>query len=275
MNRLFIFISALTLNCVQLLNAQVSVIANDTAACDSISSLVYLEPQTVYDTITSISWRLSDGTEIGNSDSLDLHLSKPGIYKVDVLINGITKLSSDANFYIYDSPDADFFYEDTTGSSDYTYIFSSIPEETDPHTYSFEWKVDNQVSGNTPQLIYGFPEHGEFAVQLTLWNEAGCSDSIRKIITVTELLRCPNVFTPNMDGFNDYFKVKTEGTISYSFKVFTRSGVKIYHTESPSISWDGRSLSGVEMQPGIYYYIIEAVAGNSTNKINGFIHLIR
>ncbi|KAF5434997.1 C-terminal domain of CHU protein family protein [Candidatus Methanophagaceae archaeon] len=70
-------------------------------------------------------------------------------------------------------------------------------------------------------------------------------------------LQIPNVFTPNGDQVNDYFEVTTDGTTLYEFSVFTRTGTRIYHSLSPRILWDGRSIDGKELKEGIYYYVIE------------------
>lgn len=84
-----------------------------------------------------------------------------------------------------------------------------------------------------------------------------------------------NVFTPNGDGINDYFTIQTTPGGRYSLYVYTRSGVLVYSSESPKIFWDGRSLSGIEMRQGVYYYIIEGREGEKEIKKKGFVHLFR
>jgi len=93
--------------------------------------------------------------------------------------------------------------------------------------------------------------------------------------TTDGVLEVPNVFTPNGDGTNDYFEVTTDGTTVYEFTVFTRSGTRIYHTVSPRIFWDGRSVGGEELSEGIYYYVIEEEGDSEGFQEGGFIHLFR
>ena len=89
------------------------------------------------------------------------------------------------------------------------------------------------------------------------------------------VLEIPNVFSPNNDQVNDYFEVSTDGTTVYEFSVFTRSGTRIYHSISPRIFWDGRSLDGIELKEGTYYYVIEEDGGSNPFTIAGFMYLYR
>lgn len=102
-------------------------------------------------------------------------------------------------------------------------------------------------------------------------------DAIRMIQADTaggELV-VPNVFTPNGDQINDYFEVTTDGVTVYELTFFTRTGTRIYHSRSPRIFWDGRSLEGKELPEGVYYYVIEEVGASEPFEKAGFIHLFR
>lgn len=89
------------------------------------------------------------------------------------------------------------------------------------------------------------------------------------------ILEVPNVFSPNGDQVNDYFEVSTDGTTVYEFTVFTRTGTQIYHSLSPRILWDGKSLEGIELREGTYYYVIEEEGGSIPFKKAGFMYLYR
>ena len=93
--------------------------------------------------------------------------------------------------------------------------------------------------------------------------------------TADNELFVPNVFSPNGDGQNDYIDVVTDGVTVYEFTVFTRSGTRIYHSLSPRIFWDGRSIGGKELSEGVYYYVIEEKGDSDPVGIAGFIHLFR
>jgi len=86
----------------------------------------------------------------------------------------------------------------------------------------------------------------------------------------------PNVFTPNGDGIHDYFEVETDGVSVYDFTVFTRTGARVFHSNSPRIFWDGTNSAGLDLMEGVYYYVIEEEEGNTTPYSSaGFIYLFR
>ena len=93
--------------------------------------------------------------------------------------------------------------------------------------------------------------------------------------SVDSELNVPNVFSPNGDQVNDYFEVTTDGTTTYEFSVFTRTGTRIYHSLSTRIFWDGNGIGGQELPVGIYYYVIEEVGDSDPIKNAGFMHLFR
>ncbi len=275
MKRRLIGIFVLVTACNAFLKSQVSLVSSDTFACDTLHSMVYLEPAESYDTITSLSWTINDTIDGSTGDSLVIMLEKPGIYSVKARINGNSHLTLNPDLRVFSSPEAGFQFYDTTSNYDFTYVFRSSPQPDDTLNYTYLWLIDGEEAGDSPVITYSFPETGRFPVTLNITNSEGCTASHSENVVVTELLKCPNVFTPNMDGYNDFFSVKTDGNTLYDFRVYSRSGLEVYHTESPTIFWDGRSLSGVEMQPGIYYFTIESLNKPEQEEISGFVHLIR
>lgn len=92
----------------------------------------------------------------------------------------------------------------------------------------------------------------------------------------TATLIIPNVFTPNGDGIHDYFEVETNGITVYDFNIFTRTGTQIFHSNSPRIFWDGTNSAGLDLEEGVYYYVIEEEKGESKPYSSaGFIYLFR
>jgi gliding motility-associated-like protein len=105
-------------------------------------------------------------------------------------------------------------------------------------------------------------------------------------ITVdTSLVEAPNVITPNGDGKNDEFVVKTQSLISMSISIYNRWGGLVHSWSYSNIRgrdytyehsvWDGK-IGGRLASPGVYFYVIRAVGrdGHKQNK-EGFFHLFR
>jgi gliding motility-associated-like protein len=74
---------------------------------------------------------------------------------------------------------------------------------------------------------------------------------------------------------NDYFQVLTNGLTVYSLRIFSRSGMLVYRSESPTLIWDGRNQSGQELPPDIYFFTIQSVDGTGSPATNGFVQLFR
>ena len=75
----------------------------------------------------------------------------------------------------------------------------------------------------------------------------------------------PNVFTPNGDGSNDVFFLKTANLTEVTAFIFDRWGNKVYEVTSSTgnIAWDGKNISGKECPAGVYFYIIKATGKDS------------
>jgi gliding motility-associated-like protein len=74
---------------------------------------------------------------------------------------------------------------------------------------------------------------------------------------------------------NDNFMVLSNGVTVYSIRIFSRSGIQVYRSESPTIIWDGRNQSGQKLPPDIYFFTIKAVDDTRRPEQSGFVHLYR
>ncbi len=163
----------------------------------------------------------------------------------------------------------------TTGCNPLTVNFSIEPESARDTITSYEWNFGNWTSvssDSTPTLTYTIT--GTFDV-ICIINGLYpvTADAYITVLDCSDTLSVPNVFTPNDDNLNDYFEVKTDGISTYAFSVYTRSGTLVYKTESPSIFWDGRSLSGQKMKNGIYFYTIVQQDSQPLNEVKGLVYL--
>ncbi len=79
----------------------------------------------------------------------------------------------------------------------------------------------------------------------------------------------PNVFTPNGDGRNDYFTIKTEDVFEYKIEIFNRWGQKVYVSYELDKGWDGNA-NEKKQNPDTYYFIITHKFGYLTGHLNLF-----
>ena len=85
------------------------------------------------------------------------------------------------------------------------------------------------------------------------------------ICTITINQNFPSFFTPNQDGINDFWKVKSDIPIQ-SIQIFNRYGILIASI-SKDTGWDGLS-NGQKMPSNTYWY--KVIFEDSTSKVGSF-----
>ena len=86
-----------------------------------------------------------------------------------------------------------------------------------------------------------------------------CPDSVCKWIynNFVKKIRYPNVFSPNDDGVNDFFKVEVEGEVKFELKIFNRWGDKVFETVDAAKMWNGKAMNdGNDCAAGVYYFVL-------------------
>ena len=67
-------------------------------------------------------------------------------------------------------------------------------------------------------------------------------------------LKVGNVFTPNGDGVNDLFRVRSDCDIeTFGLNIYNRWGQLIHHSDNAMYGWDG-TVYGEPASEGVYYY---------------------
>ncbi|NDC29611.1 MAG: hypothetical protein EBZ58_01470 [Bacteroidetes bacterium] len=92
-----------------------------------------------------------------------------------------------------------------------------------------------------------------------------------------EALKFPNVFTPNGDLKNDFFKL--DGNISPCYDgeiiIYNRWGNEVYESKSINFAWDGTDGNGSNVSDGVYFYIVRVNDIKGNNTYRGTVTLIR
>jgi gliding motility-associated-like protein len=127
------------------------------------------------------------------------------------------------------------------GASSYTW--SPASGLTDPNSATPQAKISQTT---------------QFVVQGT--NEEGCSslDSVTVVVAKTgeNAYSLPNSFTPNGDGVNDCFGLRSWGSVTLlEFVIYNRWGQKVFETKNPSDCWDGRFQGELQPSGGFVYFI--------------------
>ena len=89
----------------------------------------------------------------------------------------------------------------------------------------------------------------------------------------------PNAFTPNGDGYNDYFyprQLLSKGVSGFTMTVFNRWGQKVFETSNTNgRGWDGK-FNDKDQPTGVYIYQIKAILKNGQiEEYSGNVTLMR
>tara|TARA_R110002050_G_scaffold166992_1_gene297567 strand:- start:435 stop:746 length:312 start_codon:yes stop_codon:yes gene_type:complete len=76
-------------------------------------------------------------------------------------------------------------------------------------------------------------------------------------IFAQDLVKIPNVITPNDDNINDTFIIDAENYAALTCTIFNRYGEMIYRFFGTNGSWDGYTHAGVKVSAGVYYVYVE------------------
>lgn len=158
------------------------------------------------------------------------------------------------------------------------YPLNSVVElsNTSSGASAYAWRLCDGSALSTTNTAVTLKDTGICCIRLTA-SRAGCYDSISRCIHVigeSEIV-IPNVFTPNNDGVNDVFKIRSSGLKALSCMIFDRWGLKMSEWHTPEGYWDGKTTSG-SAPDGTYFYILHYTdSGNTEHTDKGFLTLFK
>ncbi len=88
-----------------------------------------------------------------------------------------------------------------------------------------------------------------------------------------ESIVVPNAFTPNGDGVNDLWNIKSLNEFPQCLvSVYSRNGSLVFQSRGYGKPWDG-TYNGSPVPTGTYYYIIDPKGG--LQKLSGYVAVLR
>jgi PKD repeat protein len=192
--------------------------------------------------------------------------------------------------------ESSFFYESIHVKADFSIdpVEGEAPLEvliTDNSVRGSEytWKFgDDSVSTETGSVSHIYYKPGVYNVTLIIESVLNCVDSLvsENITVKPSSLNIPNVFTPDGDGINEFFKPDITSLRFIDMQIFSRSGMKVYSFRGDGdklrdwMGWDGSvNNSSAKASPGVYYYVIRALGWDNVSygskEHRGFLYLYR
>jgi len=215
------------------------------------------------------------GTYLWNNgtSNASIYANTAGTYSVTVT-NSCGSVSTSAS--VTSSTVTALFTADTT--TGYAFFVANFHNQSSPNAVSWTWDFGDGTTGNGANQTHTYTTAGTYTATLTAYNAQGCKSTYTMVITVLDInswIHIPNIFTPNGDGTNDLFIIHSAGLVSFNAKIFDRWGVKLAELQSPEEGWDGRTLAGVKVTDGTYYYILQAQGSDKkAYDLNGFFMLL-
>ncbi len=146
------------------------------------------------------------------------------------------------------------------------------------------WTPPTELSCDTCLNPYTSPLE-DIVYVLQVFDANGCAgtDEIEVLVDKRRNVYIPNVFSPNNDGFNDWFSpfIGVGVTKVNSMNIFDRWGEHIYERKdfvpisAYSEGWDG-TFKGKAMDPGVFVYLIEILFDDGVKLLyRGDVTLLR
>lgn len=137
---------------------------------------------------------------------------------------------------------------------------------------------DERPMGLTNTYSVALEQNPATKFQVKAYSLTGNFTSFSNILNFSRdvVLKIPDAFTPNNDGINEKFEVKSYFTNSFSLSIFDRWGALIFQTNDSRNGWDGKDKKGAQFLPGYYIYKVD-VADTNGKKFSksGGLFLIR
>lgn len=271
--------------------AQPNFLADTTSGCNTLDVFFKLDTLTLdTDTITAISWDFGNGqtSNLIEPDTVTYNLAEsmagvPVKFKTDTRYNVSVYFNNDtstriqkANYIIlYKSFITDSFQIQEL--NDYNLALNPDNEQwrAPGISYYYRWNINDGSTAHedtVPQYIHSLPQQGDYNITLFVRDSRGCASSSMQSYATRNLYNFPNVYFTNIGQPPILYQYN--GITPIKFQVFTRYGIKVYESESPSVYWDGTDFSGNKLNNGVYFYHISATKNSDIFNAKGFIHLM-
>lgn len=162
-----------------------------------------------------------------------------------------------------------------------------------PSSYYFVWQLfkedgtpvgDKNGNINDKDWSYDLKDdtgsYNVCLIAITYDTLGHCPDTICHPIKSNFLTRItiPNVFSPDGNNINDFFKIDIEGETDYNLMIYNRWGDKVFESLDSKKLWNGTNMNdGDECPAGVYYFIFswKMRGSDQSNTKTGTVTLIK
>ncbi len=149
-------------------------------------------------------------------------------------------------------------------------------ENNSPLALSYYWNFGDSTSSILQKTFHTYPVNKNYVVNYTINKGTACEEQIQEEIkyevNTGEYVYIPSSFTPNDDGKNEVFEIKSWMPCdTYSILIVNRWGQTVFETDDAvKHPWNG-SCKGNPVAEGVYAYLLK---GHKLEKV-GYVFVMR
>jgi len=252
-----------TTNVIVLTAPNLSITSTNSLVCqNNCISFTYLPSN-----YTNVQFNYGDGNGYVNTNSYCFNTI--GIYTVvakGTYTNMCLSVSPPFTINIIPIPTASFSIPSQAYSNE---SISIINTSTGAQLYVWNFGDSNTLSTYSTNINHSYSSEGTYCILLTAVDTVNyCSDTITKCISIQDnfSIEIPNAFTPNGDGTNDVFKVRSKSIKDFEGKIFDRWGVLLFEWNDVNTGWNGYLKNNAKAPTGTYFYLIKCTLLNGEVK---------
>lgn len=127
-------------------------------------------------------------------------------------------------------------------------------------------------------FYHSYGDTGTYTIVLEIVNEGVCYDAqfLNVCVQPKTLILAPTAFSPNGDGINDEFFIRSIGANQHFLQIYNRWGELVFETSDIEVAWDGNFL-GEKQAIGTYSWYLKYFSIEDTEETSskGTVQLIR
>ena len=160
--------------------------------------------------------------------------------------------------YAIEPASLDLSVSDTTLVFPFTGVFLGINGFATLSSISWDFGDGNSSDEVRPFHIYN--EDGIFDLLVEITDEFGCTYQFSQQIEVAKPTTAfiPSAFSPNGDGMNEEFFIRSQLLERFLIQIFDRYGNEVFRSFDPDFRWDG-TYQGQPAMEGVYSFRFRAI----------------
>ena len=223
-----------------------------TSLCIGLNETLTINSTNFDVTLASINWYFNN-ILLSTQTSSSLQINQIGTYKAIVNINGC---SSEREIEVVEKINSfEVVLEQGCNGNEYEI---KVVNATDFPNATYSWTGPNGFVSFSQNIIVPNLQLGTYTVEVE--DVSGCKSSNFALVENTNCF-IPNGFSPDDDGFNDYFDLTGYGV--KKIYIYNRYGRLIYDKDNYINEWKGQTNDNQRVPAATYFYVLEFNEGEN------------